>query len=160
MITPLCVYVCVCVWFKWLSLSVCLSDECFFVLNEGQVTLQSDSDPIKHPSFSLSLSSSSFPPFILLTNQDLRLCASGPLDSDQQSSLKCESTSVNEKTKKTLKNKRLFQIITGFRRGDDFDCLWLTVRTRVIWSLGHTPAEVLLCMHAWWSNPLSYDRNM
>lgn len=43
--------------FKWLSLS--LSDECFFVLNERQVTLQSDSDPIKPLSFSLCLSSSS-----------------------------------------------------------------------------------------------------
>lgn len=50
--------VCECVFpFKWLSLS--LSDECFFVLNERQVTLQSDSDPIKPLSFSLCLSSSS-----------------------------------------------------------------------------------------------------
>lgn len=36
-----------CLSYKWVSLSGCMSDEHFFDLGETQMTLQSDSDPIK-----------------------------------------------------------------------------------------------------------------
>lgn len=47
--------------FKWVSLSMCMSSKCFFVLNDRQVSLQSDSEPIKPFSLSPCFSSSSSP---------------------------------------------------------------------------------------------------